>query len=517
MGWLEHHRPRAIGPPVPEPEQPPPGETGRPASSAAALQRKALISGAALVVRTIVIQLVILGGNVVLARRLQPGEFGAYAIVQFTLTFLTVFGDAGLGGALIQRKDPPTQQELSSVFWLQGSLGLAVLTITWAMAGWITYFIPDLPAESPWLLRILAVDFFVTSLRVVPSILMERELKFVRLSVIDTAGNMAFYLIASLCALQGVGLRSLSAGVIAQMSVTFVLAYALMPWRPSLAFSYERLRPLMRFGLVFQLKFVLGLALNAITPLWGGYALGARSVGLINWAQNTAYFPLRLVDIVSRVSFPLYSRLNGDQGELTAAVERSIRITAFGTLFFSGLMLGLGLQVTEIIYSAQWLPALPLLYVYASAIGIGFLTPVLATVFDALGDPATVLKLSLVVTVGIWATVVPASLAFGPMGFVVGYVSWMVIGNVVMMVVVRRRLPAIHVPRQLLGPFLGAVAMAAVARWGVSRFITGPVTLAAGVLACAALFLCAASVVDPKPLRDTIQMARGKKKAPDAG
>jgi len=69
--------------------------------------------------RTVSQQIVILGGNVYLARLLGPGEFGAFWIVQFALSFFTLFGDVGLGAALIQKKDAATQDELSSVFWSQ--------------------------------------------------------------------------------------------------------------------------------------------------------------------------------------------------------------------------------------------------------------------------------------------------------------------------------------------------------------------------------------------------------------
>ena len=62
----------------------------------------------ALTARTVIQQLVTLVGNIYLARILGPADFGAFWIVQFALSFFVLFGDAGFGAALIQKKEPAT-------------------------------------------------------------------------------------------------------------------------------------------------------------------------------------------------------------------------------------------------------------------------------------------------------------------------------------------------------------------------------------------------------------------------
>src|SRR4051794_31103425 len=71
-----------------------------------------------LALRTVLVQIAVLGGQVALARLLDPRDFGVFAIVQFALSFFTFFGDAGLGASLIQKKIAPTHRELSSVFFV---------------------------------------------------------------------------------------------------------------------------------------------------------------------------------------------------------------------------------------------------------------------------------------------------------------------------------------------------------------------------------------------------------------
>ena len=95
---------------------------------AASLQRQARLGIALMAGRSVVNQLIILGGNIHLYRVLSPADYGTFAIVQFTISFFRLFGDAGLGAALIQKESEPTHAELSSVWTLQLLLGCLLYT-----------------------------------------------------------------------------------------------------------------------------------------------------------------------------------------------------------------------------------------------------------------------------------------------------------------------------------------------------------------------------------------------------
>src|SRR5262245_385047 len=110
-----------------------------------ALGGKARRGVALLILRTVLLQLTVLGGNVVLARALDPGHFGVFAIVQFALSFFAFFGDAGLGGALVQKKEEPSQRELSSVFCLQLLIVAVLMAAVFAFAAVLRDIWPALP------------------------------------------------------------------------------------------------------------------------------------------------------------------------------------------------------------------------------------------------------------------------------------------------------------------------------------------------------------------------------------
>ena len=126
-----------------------------------------------LVVRTAFVQLTVFAGQIALARLLDPRDFGVYAIVQFALSFFSFFGDAGLGGGLIQKKVHPSQRELSSVFFAQVLIALGIIVVVFGAAEFSRLVWPDLPATGPWLLRALSFSLLLTALRTIPCILMD--------------------------------------------------------------------------------------------------------------------------------------------------------------------------------------------------------------------------------------------------------------------------------------------------------------------------------------------------------
>jgi PST family polysaccharide transporter len=470
------------------------------------LRRRARLGAIALVVRMILLQFIVLGGDVYLRRRLQPADFGLFAIVQFALAFFAYFGDGGLGGALIQKKEEPTQRELSSVWVLQALLSLGIVIFIWLTAPVIVGFWPDMKKEGVWVLRALSVDLLLTGMRSVPMLLMERELQFRRLSALDVILNLGFYVTAVVMAERGFGVMSLVGAVLMQGSLGVLGAFALRRWKPSWVLDRKLLSPIVKFGVRYQVKNLIGFSAGAIAPVYGGRALGQAGLGVVNWAQTTAYFPLQLVRVMARVSFPLYSRLQDDKPMFARSFERSVQISALGTLFFMGLGLALGPNLVRTIYTDKWLPGLPLFYVYVSSITVGFLSPLIAPALDAIGKPQIMARFSVAWTAATFLIVLFTTPRWGAMGFVVGSCMPMIFGNALLCYVTLRTFPEVRLWRRVRVSIVGGLVVAFVGRYTFGGWAYGPVRFIAAVLALAALFCMVVLALDRALLADALQI-----------
>src|SRR6516225_3398912 len=71
--------------------------------------------------------------TMVLARLLSPHDFGMQAMVGVLTGFLTLFQDAGLGMATVQRLEV-THEQTSTLFWINAAFGAILAAICAASA-----------------------------------------------------------------------------------------------------------------------------------------------------------------------------------------------------------------------------------------------------------------------------------------------------------------------------------------------------------------------------------------------
>ena len=77
--------------------------------------------------------------TILLARLLEPRDFGLVAMIMVVVGMAEVFSDIGLGGALIQRRRV-LQIHYSSVFYFNVVVGAALSMLTFISAPWIAAF-----------------------------------------------------------------------------------------------------------------------------------------------------------------------------------------------------------------------------------------------------------------------------------------------------------------------------------------------------------------------------------------
>ena len=465
-----------------------------------ALSRLATRGIFALMSRTVAMQAIVFGGSIALMRLLTPYEFGVFAIVQSVLAIVAFFGETGLGGALVRQSPPPTDRQLSSVFYLQLAASLALTAVVAAAAGTIPAIWPDLPGNAALLMRVMAIDFVLVSLRVTPTLLLERQLRFGVLALLDIAGGAAFYGVAVVLAFSGWGVWSLAAAVIGRASVVTLMAYAAAGWRPQAAFAWAEIRPLMRFGLAQQSRNIISLVNDAVTPFWGGRMLGVTPVGYLNWARQTAYFPLKMVDTLRTVGFPLFSRLQHDRALVGESLGRAIHLCAFVTGGCVALFIGLGEPLTRYVFSEQWLPAVPLLTVFAAAISIGFLSPLVASALDAIGRPGVFARVALLWTAVTWIAVPVGTALGGTLGFAIGYASHVVIGNIVIAEVLRSLLPEARFWRRVRIPLAAACLTSVAGRLALAPHVAGPMSFLAAAVASLLVYAALVWLADGRAL-----------------
>src|SRR3990167_6397998 len=93
--------------------------------------------------------------------------------------FFVYFSDIGLAAALIQKKEEITKADLSSTFTIQQVIIVTLVIAGLLFSSTIGKFY-NLDASGLLLLRVLIFSLFLSSLKTIPSIILERKLLFAR-------------------------------------------------------------------------------------------------------------------------------------------------------------------------------------------------------------------------------------------------------------------------------------------------------------------------------------------------
>lgn len=412
----------------------------------------------ALTSRTFTVQVVSFFTNFVLTIFLSPAVFGVYFVVSAAIAFLSYFSDIGLAAALIQKKEPIKEEELRTTFTLQQILVVAVVIIAFLISGKIGSFY-NLDKEGVFLFQALIFSFFLSSLKTIPSIILERDLRFEKLVIPQIVETLFFSITAVVLAVKGFGVASFAYAVLARGVSGVIAIYIISPWRIGFGFSKESLKKLLSFGIPFQANSFLALLKDDLLIAYIGKVLPLSQVGYIGFAQKWAFAPLRLVmDNVIRVTFPSFARLQNEKETLRKAIEKSIFAACF--IIFPSLM-GLVVFSPYLVHLIpkylKWEPALVSLSFFSLNAGLSSISTPLTNALNAIGKIKITLYLMIFWTTLTWVLTPIAIFLFGFNG--VAMASALIALSLFIVVYVVRRFIDFSLVNSVKGPFVSTMLM----------------------------------------------------------
>ncbi len=338
--------------------------------------------------------------NLVLARILDPATIGIFNIANAILSLFSYFSDIGLGAAIIQKKNI-TDEDLKTTFTIQETLALIMVVIIFFSAPTLASFY-KLDESGMWLIRVLGFGFFFSSLKVLPAVLLERKLNFTPLVFVEIVETIIFCSVLIYLSFSSYGLSAFTYASLLQSISGTALIYIVAPWKISVGISKNSIRPLINFGLPFQLNSLLALLKDRLVPLVIAKMVGSLGVGYITWAQSWAFMPLEIMNIMTRITFPAFARLQDNKAALKVTLEKSIFFTA---LLFYPLLFGLlavAPSLIEHVVSNKWKPALPLIYLFSVTAFWATLSTSFTNFLNAIGRIKVTLLLMVMWTVLEW-------------------------------------------------------------------------------------------------------------------
>ena len=186
-----------------------------------------------------------------LGKFLNPVLFGVFGVVSAIINFLMYFSDVGLAASLIEKKEQITQEDLKTTFTIQQILVFSLVIIVVLGTSLIKKFY-NLDQSSIYLLYALCFSFLMSSLKSIPSVLLERHLKFEIIALSAIIETLVYNISLVLLAWKGFGIYSFTFSVIArgiigsQYYIYFSLGNRLYKFQENLYLNFSNLVSLIK-------------------------------------------------------------------------------------------------------------------------------------------------------------------------------------------------------------------------------------------------------------------------------
>lgn len=443
------------------------------------IKRKVRSAFISLTLRLLILKVLRFGTSfLILPRLLSVESNGIFNIATAIITFFAFFSDVGLAASLIQKKEKVSPEDIKTTFTIQQII-VGILSLIVIFGAPIFGDIYNFNNDGVWLIRILGVSFFLTSLKSLPSVLLERELKFsplVKVEILETLVSSGLLIILVMF---GFGIWGFSIATFLSALVGLIAIYILAPVRLGFGINRTAAKNLLSFGIPYQLNSLLALLKDRLVPLVVAGMVGPTGIGYITWAQGMAFAPLEIMSVIIRITFPAFSRLQEDKQSLIKAIEKSLFITAiliYPILF--GLVAILPDLVKYVVFT-KWQPSIPSFYLFAFAAFWAVISTTFTNTLNAIGNIKTTLKLMVFWTVTTWILTPMFVLLYGFIGvavasFIISFTS------VITIILVKKRLD-VKILDSILLPTLASLIMAVSVRFLADIFVKDWVTTGAVV------------------------------------
>lgn len=290
--------------------------------------------------------------SVILARMLDPSDFGIIAMITIFFAVAQSFVDSGFSNALVRKTDR-REEDLSTCFYFNIGVGIMAYIVLFLIAPLVACFYKQ-PILSP-IIRITGLGVVLNSLCVVQQALFTIKIDFKSQAKVTLSATIISGIVGVILAYQGYGVWALVWQGVVMTSVRMALLWLMSKWRPTTGFSKSSFNYLFGYGSKLLASGLLDTIYNNIYPIVIGKFYTPAQLGNYSRALSFAQLPSsNITSILQRVTFPVLSTIQDDIPRLQANYRRLLKLSAF--IVFP-LMMGLAavaFPMIRLILTPKW-------------------------------------------------------------------------------------------------------------------------------------------------------------------
>ena len=302
---------------------------------------------------TIVLGLVEMVGFSLISRLLSKDDFGYYAAISAISVVFSCFADAGIGSAIIQRKNYNTKF-INVAFTLSVVFGLAAMILMMATSHFFAKVIVDESMILPIIL--LAINLPFNSIASVNTSILYKRLEFLKVGIINLISLVATSIIAVVLAYLGFGYYAILCKAILGALITMILSFFFSKMKFRIDFDWDMSKSILGFSGWLTLSVFFRNLSQQLDRLIMASLLSVTQLGAYNRPKEfITSMSNRINGIFDTALFPVLSDFQDDQVRMGAAYQRSLYYMNIFSLFLSCAFIFNSEFIIRVFFGEKWL------------------------------------------------------------------------------------------------------------------------------------------------------------------
>ncbi|PKG37969.1 lipopolysaccharide biosynthesis protein [Psychromonas sp. Urea-02u-13] len=301
-----------------------------------------------------------------LSRILSPSDFGLIAMLAIFLAVAQSLIDSGFSQALIQKSNKVTENDLSTVFYVNLVVSTLLYCLLYVAAPSIATFYQQ--PELINLSRVLFVVVIINAIALVPRTKLSIAIDFKTQGLINSVSMIVSTIVAVYMVQDGFGYWSLVGMNLSKALISSILLIILSKWHPKWLFSIASFKVLFSFGSKLLVAGVIATTVQNLYSIIIGRYFNATQMGYFQQGFNyTNILSSTLSSVVQGVTYPIMTSIQENEKRL---VEVYVKVMGIVTLLTFPVFVGFAAVAEEfvlIFLGEKWSPIIPILIILSFA------------------------------------------------------------------------------------------------------------------------------------------------------
>ena len=332
--------------------------------------------------------------SVLLARLLTPDDYGVLTMLMVFIAVSQVFVQSGLNTALIQKKDVD-ETDTSSVFWVSLCIAAALYALLFAASPFIAayYEMPQLKDT----LRVLALVLLPGALVSVQNAVVARRMAFRKQMLCSLTATVLSGCVGVGMARGGMGYWALVGQQLTNQFSLAMLLLIVIKWVPRFAFSWARVKVLIRFGWKLLASSLLDTGYQNLRTAVIGKQFPSDVLAFYNRGKQFPELVMNAVNgSIQSVMLPVLSEQQDNAAGMKQMMRRSVMVSSFLVLPMMAGLAAVAEPLILLLLTEKWLPCVPFLQIICIDFAFYPIHTANLQAINAMGRSDVMLKLELI-------------------------------------------------------------------------------------------------------------------------